>query len=128
MLKNASGVPGLEVLYPLLLKGLTERDLPLTHAARLLAHNPPSCFASRIGRARSPSAARPTSRLRDVDPYRYLRRRQWHNYVAWSPYDGIELPFRVVATFQRGRCIAADGKVSGAPGQGQFVRPPLRRH
>jgi allantoinase len=128
MLKNASGVPGLEVLYPLLLKGLTERDLPLTHAARLLAHNPAKLFriadrkgALAIGREADITLAR-------RDPYRYRAADSGNNYVAWSPYDGIELPFRVVATFQRGRCIAADGKVSGAPGQGQFVRPPLRRH
>ena len=44
MLKNASGVPGLEVLYALLIKGLSERNLPLTHAARLLAHNPAALF------------------------------------------------------------------------------------
>ena len=128
MLKNASGVPGLEVLYPLLLKGLTERDLPLTHAARLLAHNPAKLFriadrkgALAIGREADITLAR-------RDPYRYRAADSGNNYVAWSPYDGIELPFRVVATFQRGRCIAADGKVSGAPGQGQFVRPSLRRH
>jgi allantoinase len=128
MLKNASGVPGLEVLYPLLLKGLTERHLPLTHAARLLAHNPAKLFriadrkgALAIGREADITLAR-------RDPYRYRAADSGNNYVAWSPYDGIELPFRVVATFQRGRCIAADGKVSGAPGQGQFVRPPLRRH
>jgi len=35
MQKNASGVPGLEVLYALLLKGLEERALSLTLAARL---------------------------------------------------------------------------------------------
>ena len=34
MLKNASGVPSLEVLYALLLKGLDERRLPFTLAAR----------------------------------------------------------------------------------------------
>jgi dihydroorotase-like cyclic amidohydrolase len=36
MLKNASGVPGLEVLYALLLKGLFERGLDFTWAAHLL--------------------------------------------------------------------------------------------
>ena len=128
MLKNASGVPGLEVLYPLLLKGLTERHLPLTHAARLLAHNPAKLFriADRKGALAIGREADITLARRDL--YRYRAADSGNNYVAWSPYDGIELPFRVVATFQRGRCIAADGKVSGAPGQGQFVRPSLRRH
>jgi allantoinase len=128
MLKNASGVPGLEVLYPLLLKGLTERHLPLTHAARLLAHNPAKLFriADRKGALAIGREADITLARRDL--YRYRAADSGNNYVAWSPYDGIELPFRVVATFQRGRCVAADGKVSGAPGQGQFVRPSLRRH
>ena len=128
MLKNASGVPGLEVLYPLLLKGLTERNLPLTHAARLLAHNPAKLFriADRKGALAIGREADITLARRDL--YRYRAADSGNNYVAWSPYDGIELPFRVVATFQRGRCVAADGKVSGAPGQGQFVRPSLRRH
>ena len=43
MLKNASGVPGLEV-FALLMKGLSERKLPLTHAARLMADNPAALF------------------------------------------------------------------------------------
>jgi allantoinase len=125
MLKNASGVPGLEVLYPLLLKGLTERNLPLTHAARLLAHNPAKLF-----RISDQKGALAIGREADIvltrrDPYRYRAADGGNNYVAWSPYDGIGLPFRIVATFLRGRCVAADGRVSAAPGQGQFVKPSL---
>ena len=45
MLKNASGVPGIEVLYVLLLKGLADWPLPLTHAARA-AGNPAALFRS----------------------------------------------------------------------------------
>jgi len=48
--------------------------------------------------------------------------------VCWSPYDGIELPFRVAATFLRGVCIYADGSVTGQQGQGRFVKPPLTAH
>src|SRR5690606_35497818 len=44
MLANASGVPGLEVLVPLFVKGLIARDIPLTWAARLLAENPARHF------------------------------------------------------------------------------------
>src|SRR5690606_38971197 len=47
MLDNASGVPGLEALYSLLLTGLVRRDLSPTWAARLLAANPARLF--RIG-------------------------------------------------------------------------------
>ncbi len=56
MLKNSSGVPGLEVLYGLLLKGLTERNLDISLAARLLAANPARLF--RIGHRKGRDRAR----------------------------------------------------------------------
>jgi len=125
MLKNASGVPGLEVLYALLLKGLDARGLPLTHTARLLAYSPAALF-----RIADRKGALAVGRDADVvlarrDPYRYSAAESGNNFVSWSPYDGIELPFRVVATFLRGACVYADGIVIGTPGQGRFVRPPL---
>src|ERR1700728_4877641 len=116
MLKNASGVPGLEVLYALLMKGLSERNLPFTHAARLLAHNPADLF--RIAHVKGALAV---GRAADIvlmrhDPHRYRAAESGNNFVSWIPYDGIELPFRPAATFSRGTCVAADGKVIAAPG------------
>ncbi|MBV9632261.1 MAG: dihydroorotase family protein [Xanthobacteraceae bacterium] len=126
MLKNASGVPSLEVLYALLLKGLDERRLPFSFAARLLAQNPALLFA--IDRRKG---ALTVGRDADIvlarrDPYRYQAAASGNNFVSWSPYDGIELPYRVVATFLRGDCVAADGKVLAKPGSGRFVRPPMK--
>jgi allantoinase len=128
MLKNASGVPGLEVLYALLIKGLSERNLPLTHAARLLAHNPAALF--RITHVKGALAI---GRDADIvlmrrDSYRYRAADSGNNFVPWSPYDNIELPFRPVATFLRGACVAADGRVIAEPGHGRFVRPRLPAH
>jgi allantoinase len=122
MLRNASGVPGLEVLYPLLLKGLDARGLSFMHAARVLAHNPAALF--RIGHVKGALA---TGRDADIvlvrrDAYRYAAAQSGNNFAGWSPYDGMELPFRVVATFLRGESVAADGYVSAEPGQGRFVR------
>ena len=127
MLKNASGVPSLEVLYALLLKGLDERRLPFSFAARLLAQNPALLFA--IDRRKG---ALTVGRDADIvlarrDPYRYQAAASGNNFVSWSPYDGIELPYRVVATFLRGDCVAADGKVLAKPGNGRFVRPPMKQ-
>jgi allantoinase len=128
MLKNASGVPGLEALYALLLKGLDERGLPLTHAARLLAHNPAALF--RIAHRKG---ALELGRDADIvlmrrDPHRYRASESGNNFVSWSPYDGIELPFRPVATFLRGECVFADGRVIAEPGCGRFVQPRLPAH
>ena len=125
MLKNASGVPGLEVLYSLLFNGLLKRELPLTHAARLLAANPARLF--RINHLKG--ALEPG---RDADivvmghkPGKYDPSASGHCYVNWSPYEGIELAWRPVATFLRGQMVFDGTDVLAQPGNGRFVRPPL---
>jgi allantoinase len=123
MLKNASGVPGLEVLYPLLVKALTERALSVTLAARLLAANPARLF--RLGHCKG---ALDIGRDADIvvmahDPRRYDPASSGHNFVQWSPYAGIELPYRPIATFVRGGVVFDGTRVVAEPGNGRFVRP-----
>jgi allantoinase len=127
MLKNSSGVPGLEVLYALLMKGLDERQLSFTHAARLLAHNPAALF--RITHAKG---ALEVGRDADIvlmkrDPYTYKAVESGNSFVSWSPYEGISLPFKTIETYLRGDCVAAEGNVIAEPGQGRFVHPLLAR-
>ena len=110
-------------MYGLLLKGLDQRGLPLTHAARLLALNPAALF-----RITHVKGALEIGRDADVvlmrrDPHRYSAAASGNNFVSWSPYDGIELPFRVIETYVRGECVAANGKVIAKPGSGRFVSP-----
>jgi len=123
MLKNKSGVPGLEVLYALLMKGLAERGLPMTWAARLLAANPARLF--RIGHRKG---ALEPGRDADIvvmrhDPRRYDPAASGNNFVDWSPYEGMELPFRPVATFLRGRVVFDGSAVVAPSGTGTFIRP-----
>jgi allantoinase len=123
MLRNASGVPGLEVLYALLLKGLLDRGLSPTWAARLLAANPARLF--RIGHRKG---ALETGREADIavmahDPRAYDPAASGNNFVGWSPYEGIELPYRPAATFQRGHLIFDGSRVIAEPGLGRFVTP-----
>jgi allantoinase len=125
MLKNASGVPGLEVLYALLLKGLLERGLDVSWAARLLAANPARLF--RIGHRKG---ALENGRDADLvvmahDPRRYDPAASGHNFVSWSPYAGIELPYRPAATFLRGRMVFDGTRVLAEPGTGVFVQPAV---
>jgi allantoinase len=125
MLKNSSGLPGLEVLYSLLLTGLGRRGLSLSHAARLLASNPAILF--RLAHAKGALAV---GRDADVvlarrDPYRYSAAASGANVVDWSAYEDMELDFRTEAAWLRGECVAAEGKVLATPGQGVFQRPQL---
>lgn len=123
MLKNSSGVPGLEVLYALLVKGLLERNLPLSHAARLLAENP-----ARLFRIADRKGALSVGCDADIvvlghRPGRYDPAASGHCVVGWSPYEGIELDYRPVATFLRGKQVFDGTSVLATPGNGAFVRP-----
>ncbi|MGP0089228.1 MAG: dihydroorotase [Xanthobacteraceae bacterium] len=126
MLKNASGVPGLEVLYPLLMKGLDDRALSFTLAAQLLAQNPAKLFHIDYQKGALAIGRDADIVLMRRDPHRYRASESGNNFVSWSPYEGIELPFRAVATFVRGTCVADRGQVTAAPGQGRFVRPSAK--
>ena len=126
MLANASGVPGLEVLVPLFVKGAMARDIPLTWAARLLAANPARHF--RLGHRKGALEIGKDADIAVLEPRprRYDAAASGHNVVGWSPYQGIELPWTVSATWLRGRQVF-DGIDVGAPGGGQWVRPLPRR-
>ena len=124
MLANASGVPGLEVMVPLFVKGALERDIPLTWAARLMAENPARHF--RLDHVKGALTAD-----RDADitvlfprPKVYDAAASGHNVVGWSPYNGIELSWTVGLTYLRGQQVF-DGTTVAEPGTGRWVRPEV---
>jgi len=125
MLKNASGAPGLEPLYALLLRGLEQHGLPFTYAARLLAQNPARHFrlyrkgALDIGRDADVAVMRRA-------PHVYAAAASGHNFVDWSAYDGLTLPWRTEATFVRGKRAFEAGQILAAPGSGRFTTPASR--
>lgn len=128
MLDNASGMPGLEVMTSLLLDGLTERGLPLSHAARLLAGNP-----ARLFRISDRKGALAVGLDADIAVYAerprlYDPAESGHSVVHWSPYEGRLIRHRPLATFQRGRMIFDGSAVLAEPGVGRFVRPSRSQH
>ncbi|MCB1445039.1 MAG: amidohydrolase family protein [Rhizobiaceae bacterium] len=127
MLANASGLPGLEVMMPLFIKGALERGVPLTWAARLMALNPARHFridhvkgALEVGKHADIAILTP-------EPHVFDASRTGNNVVGWSPYDGMTLPYRVAATYLRGDLVYDGSKVNAAPGNGRFIRPPASR-
>ncbi len=123
MLANSSGVPGLEVMVPLFVKGALERGIPLTRAVQLMALNPARHFrldhqkgALEVGKDADIAVLTPES-------YTYDAAESGNNVVGWSPYNGIRLPWRVASTYNRGNLVFDGKTVLAAPGAGQFVRP-----
>jgi allantoinase len=130
MLANASGVPGLEVMIPLFVKGLLERGIPLTRAAELMSLNPARHFRLDHRKGALEAGKDADIAVLTPEPYTYDAAESGNNVVGWSPYNGIRLPWRVAATYNRGVQVFDGKTVLAAPGTGQFVRPlpslPLR--
>ncbi|GLS19729.1 allantoinase [Labrys miyagiensis] len=123
MLANASGVPGLEVMVPLFVAGALKRGIPLTMAAQLMAANPAQHF-----RIADTKGALTSGRDADItvltpEPYRYDAAASGHNVVGWSPYNGLEIPWRVSGTYRRGELVFDGTKVLAEPGSGRFIQP-----
>ena len=123
MLANASGVPGLEVLYPLFIKECLARGLPLSWAARLIADNPATLFC-----LEDQKGALTPGRDADIavlvpSPHRYDPAASGLNAASWSPYTGLELTHAVQATYLRGQLIYDGTRVRATPGTGRFLRP-----
>ncbi len=127
MLENASGVPGLEALVPLLATGLADRGLPMTWVARLLAENP-----ARLFRIEHRKGALKTGRDADIavlvpDEHDYDPAASGNNVVDWSPYAGRRLAYRVEATYLRGEPVWTHGGSVAEPGTGGWIRPETSR-
>lgn len=123
MLANASGVPGLEVMVPLFVKGALERGIPLTRAAELMSLNPARHF--RLDHVKGALEAGKDADIVVLtpEPYTYDAAASGHNVVGWSPYNGMRLPWRVSAAYLRGRLVFDGTDVLAEPGTGAFVRP-----
>jgi len=127
MLANASGVPGLEVMVPLFIKGAAERGIPLTWAAKLMAENPAKHF--RLDHVKGALTPGKDADIVVLEPREtvYDASASGNNVVGWSPYNGIRLPWTVAATYLRGEKITHGATVLAEPGTGRFVRPLPRQ-
>jgi allantoinase len=123
MFANASGVPGLEVLYTLFVSECLARGLPITWAARLLAQNPAALFCLEGTKGALEPGLDADITVLTESPHRYDPAASGINVAKWSPYTDRMLSHRVQATYLRGALVFDGTKVLAVPGAGNFVRP-----
>jgi dihydropyrimidinase/allantoinase len=120
-----AGMPGLEEFVPLMLTAAHRGRLRLPQLVRLMSENPARLFGlwPRKGQLAAGADADVTivdttlERVHDHDTL-YTKSRD-----TALIYDGMRLHGTPVATIVRGRVVMRDGKVSGQPGWGQWVKP-----
>jgi allantoinase len=126
MLANAFGLPGLETMAPLFAKGALDRGVSLTWMAKLMAENPAKHF--RLDHVRGALTPGRDADIMVLTPDSYVvdTAKSGNSVGGWSPFDGMVLPYKVAATYVRGRPAYDGAKVLAEPCSGRFVRPPER--
>ncbi|MCL4182403.1 MAG: amidohydrolase family protein [Burkholderiaceae bacterium] len=118
----SQGFPGTATILPVLLhEGYHKRGLSLQRICALVCAAPARIFdiSDRKGSLRPGMDADLT--LVDLDLERTVRHEELLSYSDYSLYDGWTFKGWPVETIVRGTTVMASGKLTGAPGHGQYV-------
>lgn len=123
----ACGFPGVETARPLMMTAVAEGRLSLERYVAISSAAPARAFGlyGRKGVIRPGADAD----IAIVDPKRRqtLGAAHLHSRGKVSAYEGMEVRGIPTMTFVRGRLVARDGEVVGAPGWGRMLRPEMPR-
>lgn len=119
------GLPGLEEFLPIMLTAVHEERLSLPQLVRLVCETPARLFGlwPRKGRLREGADADVT--IVDTAAERVHDHTRLYSKArgAALPYDGMRFRGVPVATIVRGRVVMREGRVTGEPGWGAWVKP-----
>ena len=107
---SPSGMPGVQTMVPLMLKGVSEGKLRLDQMVNLLASNPARLFRiKKRGFIQEDFEA--TFTVVDLNLRRTIEESWLASKVGWSPFTGWEVTGWPVQTWLRGEPVMVDGQV-----------------
>lgn len=117
---SPSGLPGVQTMLPLMLNHVAAGRLTLARLVQLLCENPARVFGI-AGKGRIAEGFDADFALVDPSARQTLRNQDMASRCGWTPFDGMAVQGRVMATILRGHIIMRDGAVIG-PAIGAPVR------
>lgn len=122
ILKNASGLPGVDIFVPMLLTEAEKRSVPVHLISNLITRNPAAHFG--FSGRKGGIAVGGEADLIVVSPadYTYSVGKSQLS-LDWSPYEGRQVNHKIAATFVRGRMVWDGSSICVEPGYGRLVRP-----
>lgn len=119
--KAPNGIPGIQTLLPVLLKGVNEGKLSLERLVEVTSFNPSRIYGLDYCKGRIEVGYDADLVLLDMDAKKTYTKADILSKAKWSPYEGMEFHGMPVLTMVRGAVVARDGKVTGAQSHGRYV-------
>jgi allantoinase len=122
--ENASGVPGVETLLPLLFsEGVVKGRISIFTLSKVLSRNPAKIF--RLFPQKGTLAPGSDADIVILHPTKKwtITREKMHTTAGWTPYEGMEITGTVDTTIVRGKIIFQEGEIKAEMGYGKFLRP-----
>jgi dihydroorotase-like cyclic amidohydrolase len=118
-----AGYGSIEHALSLVLSRANEGVLTLEQLTRCMSENPARLFGLWPRKGGIQVGADADLVLVDLQKRGQIDQREMYSKAKISPFEGWELTGQPVMTIPRGRVIMADGRVTGEPGYGEFLRP-----
>jgi dihydroorotase len=118
-LRSASGFPGVETMYPLMMSLVRNHVIGLNDLVERIAINPAKIFGFRsYGEIEVGNFA--NLAVFDFSDVRIIRATELHSLCQWTPYEGFEAIFPHTVIL-RGELVLEGGEVLIEPGFGSVV-------
>lgn len=122
------GAPGIEERIPLMYDAAVKGRISLRRFTELCCSNPAKIFGMYPQKGVIAPGSDADMVILDPGKKTVITQKNLHSNVDYSAYEGCAVQGWPVCTISRGEVIVTDGKFTGSPGRGKFIKrrfPPV---
>jgi len=124
--KAIFGFGGNTLLLPLMLsEGYHRRDVPLTRIAQLVSYNPARIYGLSPRKGRIEIGQDADLAVVDLEKEQKVTPELLNSSQEYTPFEGYRVKGWPWMTIRRGEIVFENGRVTGKPGRGRFIRRPV---
>ena len=121
--QTPGGLPGLETLLPLMATyGVAAGRIGWPDVARMMASNPAHIYNLWPRKGAIMPGADADLVLYDPAGEACITAEYLHSAAGYTPFEGLQVQGRVVATMRRGTLLVQDGQFVGQKGSGRYIK------
>lgn len=116
-----NGIPGVEVRYPLMISAALDGDISFKRLVETCAENPAKLFGIYPKKGLIKTGSDADLVIVDVEALGKIMKRNLHENVDYSPYEGKRIKGRIETVISRGERIVANNMFIGRRGRGEYL-------